>query len=150
VAGCLLKQAHFALRARQDAACYGMRASRFLATMGGQLKEANMSFDVVAIDPGNQSFHLHGVDSDGIVLSKKVRRTQLIAAESALEPSIVAMKACPGALLAVFSRSKLSCAPDPAAQSAARAYLWPWARESHAHRSRQWRSALQPQPFLAA
>ena len=56
-----------------------------------------MSYNLVAIDLGKHSFHLHGVSSDGVVLSRKVSRTKLFAAISELAPSSIAMEACPGA-----------------------------------------------------
>lgn len=56
-----------------------------------------MLIEVIAIDLGKQSFHLHGVSSDGVVLSLKVPRTKLFAAISELAPSCLAMEACPSA-----------------------------------------------------
>ena len=56
-----------------------------------------MSFELVAIDLGKQSFHLHGVSSDGVVLSKKVARSKLVVAVGELAPTRVAMEACPSA-----------------------------------------------------
>jgi transposase len=56
-----------------------------------------MSFDLVAIDLGKQSFHLHGVSSDGVVLSRKIGRANLFAAISELAPTRIAMEACPSA-----------------------------------------------------
>jgi transposase len=74
-----------------------MDASRFPATMGGQVMEADMTFAMVAIDLGKQSFHLHSVSSDGVVLSRKVSRAKLFAAVIELAPLSIAMEACPGA-----------------------------------------------------
>ena len=74
-----------------------MDASRFPATMGGQLTEGSMSFQLVAIDLGKLSFHLHGVDYDGVVLSRKITRSKLFTAVCELAPTRVAMEACPGA-----------------------------------------------------
>lgn len=56
-----------------------------------------MSFQLVAIDLGKQSFHLHGVSSDGVVLSRKVTRTKLFTTIHELAPASIAMEACPGA-----------------------------------------------------
>ena len=56
-----------------------------------------MSFELVAIDLGKQSFHLHGVSSDGVVLSRKIGRANLFAAISELAPTRIAMEACPSA-----------------------------------------------------
>ena len=50
--------------------------------------------DMLAIDLGKQSFHLHGVDADGVVISRRVGRTKLAATVEALAPRIVAMEAC--------------------------------------------------------
>jgi transposase len=56
-----------------------------------------MSFKLVAIDVGKRSFHLHGVDGDGVILSRKISRVRLFAAVSELAPAKVAMEACPSA-----------------------------------------------------
>jgi hypothetical protein len=74
-----------------------MDASRFQATIGGQAMEADVTFDMVAIDLGKLSFHLHGVSSDGVVLSRKVSRAKLFAVVTELAPAIIAMEACPSA-----------------------------------------------------
>jgi transposase len=74
-----------------------MDASRFPATMSGQLMEGSMSFELVAIDLGKSSFHLHGVDRDGVVLSRKISRGKLHTAVCDLAPARIAMEACPGA-----------------------------------------------------
>jgi transposase len=74
-----------------------MDASRFRATMSGQLTEGSMSYELVAIDLGKSSFRLHGVDRDGVVLSRKVTRSKLFTAVCELAPTRVAMEACPGA-----------------------------------------------------
>lgn len=73
-----------------------MDAFRFPATMSGQLTEGSMSFALVAIDLGKSSFHLHGVDCDGAVLSRKVTRSKLFTAVCGLAPTRVALEACPG------------------------------------------------------
>ena len=74
-----------------------MDASRFQATIGGQAMEADVTFEMVAIDLGKLSFHLHGVSSDGVVLSRKVSRAKLFAVVTELAPAIIAMEACPSA-----------------------------------------------------
>jgi transposase len=74
-----------------------MDASRFPATMSGQTMEANVTFDLLAIDIGKQSFHLHGVCSDGVVLSRKVSRGKFFAAVTEIAPLRIAMEACPSA-----------------------------------------------------
>lgn len=50
--------------------------------------------DMLAIDLGKQSFHLHGIDADGVVFSRKVGRAKLVATVERLGPRIVAMEAC--------------------------------------------------------
>ena len=56
-----------------------------------------MTFDMLAVDLGKQSFHLHGVSGDGVVLSRKVSRAKFFAAVTELAPSNIAMEACPSA-----------------------------------------------------
>jgi transposase len=56
-----------------------------------------MSFNLVAIDLGKRSFHLHGVSNEGIVLSRKISRAKLLGAVAELSPVTVAMEACPSA-----------------------------------------------------
>ena len=56
-----------------------------------------MLIELVAIDLGKRSFHLHGVSRDGVVVSRKVTRTKLVAAIGELAPSRIAMEACPSA-----------------------------------------------------
>jgi len=73
-----------------------------------------MSFNLVAIDLGKKSFHLQGVSSDGVVLSKKIGHTELLAGLAC------ALQRCYGGLPqrplsgTVFSRGGLSGAPNPA------------------------------------
>jgi transposase len=74
-----------------------MDASRFPTKMGGQAMEADMTFDMVAVDLGKQSFHLHGVSGDGVVLSRKVSRAKFFATVTELAPPNIAMEACPSA-----------------------------------------------------
>jgi hypothetical protein len=60
-------------------------------------KEAKMTINLLAIDLGKQSFHLHGVYSGGVVLSRKVSRANLFAVVNELSPLSIAMEACPSA-----------------------------------------------------
>ena len=48
---------------------------------------------MLAIDLGKRSFHIHGVDADGVVVSRKVSRAKLLATVEALAPTTVAMEA---------------------------------------------------------
>lgn len=48
---------------------------------------------MLAIDLGKRSFHIHGVDADGVVVSRKVSRAKLFATVEALAPTTVAMEA---------------------------------------------------------
>lgn len=52
---------------------------------------------LLAIDLGKQSFHIHGISSEGEVISKKVTRAKLEAVVQELAPAIVAMEACASA-----------------------------------------------------
>jgi len=53
-----------------------------------------MSLKLLAIDLGKRSFHCHGVDSDGVILSRKVSRCKLLDAIKELAPETIAMEAC--------------------------------------------------------
>lgn len=56
-----------------------------------------MVLEVLAIDIGKRSFHLHGVDADGVVISRRVGRAKLAGVVDQLAPRIVAMEACASA-----------------------------------------------------
>ena len=49
---------------------------------------------LLAIDLGKQSFHVHGITDDGEVISKKVSRSKLETTVEDLSPETVAMEAC--------------------------------------------------------
>lgn len=53
-----------------------------------------MALDLLAIDLGKRSFHIHGVDGDGVIISRKVSRAKLIDAVENLNPTTIAMEAC--------------------------------------------------------
>ena len=52
---------------------------------------------LLAIDLGKQSFHIHGISNDGEVISRKVTRSKLEAAVQELSPEAIAMEACASA-----------------------------------------------------
>ena len=52
-----------------------------------------MSLDLLAIDLGKQSFHIHGIDSDGVIISRKISRAKLMRAIAELAPEVIAMEA---------------------------------------------------------
>ena len=52
---------------------------------------------LLAIDLGKQSFHVYGIDPDGIVVSRKVSRGKLLALVETLAPEVIAMEACASA-----------------------------------------------------
>jgi transposase len=56
-----------------------------------------MSLKLLAIDLGKQSFHVHGIDADGVIVSRKVGRTKLVEVVDDLAPAMVAMEACSSA-----------------------------------------------------
>ena len=56
-----------------------------------------MSHELLAIDLGKQSFHVHGIDSDGVIVSRKVSRAKLVAVVEDLAPAAMAMEACASA-----------------------------------------------------
>jgi hypothetical protein len=71
--------------------------SRFPAIMDRKLQEENMSLDLLAIDLGKRSFHIHGIDGDGVIVSRKVSRAKLCETIVSLAPMTVAMEACASA-----------------------------------------------------
>jgi transposase len=74
----------------------GWTSPAFLPALLGT-KEESMSLELPAIDLGKRSFHCHGIDSDGIILSRKVSRSRLFDFIKELAPKAVAMEACAGA-----------------------------------------------------
>src|ERR1700730_10994944 len=56
-----------------------------------------LSLDLLAIDLGKQSFHIHGIDSDGVIISRKISRAKVISAIAELAPAVIAMEACASA-----------------------------------------------------
>src|ERR671912_586584 len=53
-----------------------------------------MALNTLAIDIGKYSFHLFGIDDDGVIVSRKVSRLKLVATVDRLDPKIIAMEAC--------------------------------------------------------
>ncbi len=56
-----------------------------------------MTLQMLAIDLGKQSFHLHGIDADGVIVSRKVSRAKLAEVVNSLGPATIAMEACASA-----------------------------------------------------
>lgn len=56
-----------------------------------------MTFELLAIDLGKLSFHLHSIASDGTILSRKVSRSKLAETVKAIAPKMIAMEACASA-----------------------------------------------------
>src|SRR6185437_8567279 len=74
----------------------GWTSPAFLPALPGT-KEGNMSLELLAIDLGKRSFHCHCIDSDGVILSRKVSRAKLLETIKELAPKAVAMEACASA-----------------------------------------------------
>lgn len=53
--------------------------------------------DLLAIDLGKQSFHIHGITSEGEIISRKVSRAKFKDVVASLAPVTVAMEACASA-----------------------------------------------------
>jgi transposase len=53
-----------------------------------------MSLNLLAIDLGKRSFHLYGIASDGVIVSRKVGRAKLAETVQALAARTIAMEAC--------------------------------------------------------
>ena len=56
-----------------------------------------MSIDLLAIDLGKRSFHIHSFDQDGVVISRKISRAKLWEMIESLAPRTIAMEACASA-----------------------------------------------------
>ena len=56
-----------------------------------------MALHTLAIDIGKHSFHVFGVEDDGVVVSRKISRAKLAATVDRLGPKVVAMEACSSA-----------------------------------------------------
>jgi transposase len=56
-----------------------------------------MSLGLLAIDLGKRSFHIHGIDSDGMIISRKTSRSKLIETIKELAPETITMEACASA-----------------------------------------------------
>jgi len=56
-----------------------------------------MALELLAIDLGKRSFHLYGIDTDGMILSRKVSRAKLAEVVNNLAPIAIAMEACASA-----------------------------------------------------
>ena len=56
-----------------------------------------MPLKLLAIDLGKRSFHIYGIDDDGIIVSRKISRSKLIESIEQLAPETVAMEACASA-----------------------------------------------------
>ena len=56
-----------------------------------------MALELLAIDLGKRSFHLYGIDTDGVILSRKVSRAKLAEVVGNLAPTVIAMEACASA-----------------------------------------------------
>jgi transposase len=52
---------------------------------------------LLAIDLGKQSFHIHGISDEGEVISRKVSRSKLEASVQELSPGAIAIEACASA-----------------------------------------------------
>ena len=56
-----------------------------------------MTIQLLAVDLGKRSFHMHGITADGVVVSRKVSRSKFEAAVTKLDPVVIAMEACASA-----------------------------------------------------
>ena len=56
-----------------------------------------MALHTLAIDIGKHSFHVFGVEDDGVVVARKISRAKLAATVDRLGPKVVAMEACSSA-----------------------------------------------------
>jgi transposase len=56
-----------------------------------------MTTDLLAIDLGKRSFHLYGIDTEGVIISRKIGRAKLAETVQALAARTIAMEACASA-----------------------------------------------------
>ena len=56
-----------------------------------------MPLKLLAIDLGKRSFHIYGIDSEGMIVSRKISRPTLIETVRELAPETIAMEACASA-----------------------------------------------------
>jgi transposase len=56
-----------------------------------------MSLGILAVDLGKRSFHIHAIDSDGVIVSRKTGRSKLLQTIEELAPEAIAMEACASA-----------------------------------------------------
>jgi transposase len=56
-----------------------------------------MKLELLAIDLGKRSFHVYGIDGNGVILSRKVSRAKLAVLIAQLSPATIAMEACASA-----------------------------------------------------
>jgi transposase len=56
-----------------------------------------MPLKLLAIDLGKRSFHIYGIDSEGVIVSRKISRPKLIETVTELAPEAIAMEACASA-----------------------------------------------------
>jgi transposase len=56
-----------------------------------------MPLKLLAIDLGKRSFHIYGIDSEGLIVSRKISRSKLIETVKELAPEAIAMEACASA-----------------------------------------------------
>ena len=56
-----------------------------------------MALELLAIDLGKRAFHIYGIDTDGVILSRKVSRAKLAEVVGELGPTAIAMEACASA-----------------------------------------------------
>lgn len=56
-----------------------------------------MSLKLLAIDLGKRSFHIFGIDGEGVIISRKIGRSKLAETVRDLAPETVAMEACASA-----------------------------------------------------
>lgn len=56
-----------------------------------------MTMQLLAVDLGKQSFHLHAITGDGVVISRKVSRAKFEDVVAEFDPAIIAMEACASA-----------------------------------------------------
>jgi hypothetical protein len=102
----------FAFQGCEEALAHGVMGwtpPGFTPLMDGYEQEER-DMQMLAIDLAKLSFHIHGVSLDGVVVSRRVGRSKLMALVDRLAPAVVAMEAC--ATAHYWARQFLACGRD--------------------------------------
>ena len=64
-----------------------------------------MALELLAIDLGKRAFHIYGIDTDGVILSRKVSRAKLAEVVGDLGPTAIAWRPAPARIIGLDAGS---------------------------------------------